>query len=410
MEISTLVIGEREKIIKLSGDPLRQFIAKKLAGEKGDDLIDYPTKERDFYSLLDGKEYHPPDLIILHYSSVYGTRPWLKMLKKWGAIPFILNINGEAFEHKFNPFNYNFSFKDNSHSNLCFNCSLLSLMVPVLIYAENIDEAAEFSIHSKEQLDSAYKLRRYFLGNKKERFCNFIYSHGENKNSLGTVIREGICQAIMRYKKVDCAGKVMNNTDELLKMERADRSWINEVCGKPINHIPSLPIWYDKMRYISNYKFTIASENTDSPNYFTEKIMHPLIVGSIPIYWGTKDVTNLVNPKAFVNCRDYSSLEKLVARIKEIDQNEDLYNEYINAPPFLKDSIAHQYSQTQLMERMTPFYKLLKTHIKLKQVVRETYPFAGALRKLASQFSYKPLAIGEILIRSVYRFLTRIFN
>ena len=50
---------------------------------------------------------------------------------------------------------------------------------------------------------------------------------------------------------------------------------------------------WDKIDEIyKDYKFTIVIENTREPEYFSEKIMVPLLCGSIPIYLGCKNIDN----------------------------------------------------------------------------------------------------------------------
>jgi len=53
---------------------------------------------------------------------------------------------------------------------------------------------------------------------------------------------------------------------------------------------------------VGKYKFTIAFENAICDDYITEKLWRPLIVGSVPIYYGSpsfkvlfkiKDINNI---------------------------------------------------------------------------------------------------------------------
>ena len=92
----------------------------------------------------------------------------------------------------------------------------------------------------------------------KSNFCNFIY-----KNSRATE-RIEFCEKLATYKRVDCPGKVLNN------MPAFDDG----------NHN-----WRGKLDFLKNYKFTIAFENEKSDWYTTEKLFHPFLVGSVPIYW-----------------------------------------------------------------------------------------------------------------------------
>ena len=46
----------------------------------------------------------------------------------------------------------------------------------------------------------------------------------------------------------------------------------------------------NKMDFIKDYKFVISFENSSNPGYTTEKLIEPMLVNSIPIYWGNTEV------------------------------------------------------------------------------------------------------------------------
>lgn len=151
----------------------------------------------------------------------------------------------------------------------------------------------------------------------KRKFCNFIYS---NPNSgEGSLVRIDFCKKLAKYKHVDCPGKILNNMKSDI-IERYDNDW-----------------WQGKIDFIKNYKFTIAFENSRSEGYTTEKILHPFFANSIPIYWGNPVVTREFNPKAFINCNDYENFDQVIERIKELDNNDELYMEMLRQPPMQPD-------------------------------------------------------------------------
>ena len=42
----------------------------------------------------------------------------------------------------------------------------------------------------------------------------------------------------------------------------------------------------NKISFLSNYKFSIAMENSEGQGYISEKIFDSFIAGTIPIYYG----------------------------------------------------------------------------------------------------------------------------
>jgi hypothetical protein len=140
---------------------------------------------------------------------------------------------------------------------------------------------------------------------KKERFCSCIVSNN------GTDARRTIVETLSTYKRVDCGGKFLNN--------------IGYAVPKGIN-------CSGKIEHNKHYKFVLALENKDYPGYCTEKLADSYKSGSLPIYWGNKDVINDFNPKTFINANDFASIRDLVEYIIKVDNDDDLYESYFKEP------------------------------------------------------------------------------
>lgn len=157
------------------------------------------------------------------------------------------------------------------------------------------------------------------------KFCNFVYSQdwwGE-----GAVMRREFCKKLMQYRRVDCPGVVLNNMPE----GAIEGRWTGNQHGSgEINRNWSKA----KIDFQKSYKFTIAFENTSLAGLTTEKLIDPFQAYSIPIYWGNPYVTELFNPKAFINANEYEgNFDALIERIKELDEDEDAYMEMLSQPP-----------------------------------------------------------------------------
>ncbi len=146
----------------------------------------------------------------------------------------------------------------------------------------------------------------------KRKFCNFVYFNSHS--GQGTNVRENFCKELAKYKHIDCPGVALNNMKDAISA-RFD----NWEAGK--------------MHFVKDYKFTIAFENCSKIGYVTEKIMHPLMVNSIPIYWGDPEITREFNPKAFVNCHDFANFAEVIEYIKYLDNDDQAYMQMLCAPP-----------------------------------------------------------------------------
>jgi len=142
----------------------------------------------------------------------------------------------------------------------------------------------------------------------KTRFCNFVFS---NKYCP---TRNRFFRLLSKYKRVDAGGRLYNN--------------IGGTIGAGFQA---------KLKFIQPYKFTIAFENETYPGYTTEKLYDALYVDSLPIYWGNPKVGMEFNRACFLDCRDYGSLNALVQRVIELDQDDRLYYEYFQEERFQPD-------------------------------------------------------------------------
>lgn len=154
---------------------------------------------------------------------------------------------------------------------------------------------------------------------QKTKFCCTVVS---NK---GCDERNQFFKMLNEYKKVDSGGRYMNN------------------IGGPVQ---------DKMAFIKDYKFVLAFENSSFPGYTTEKIIDPMMVNSVPIYWGNPMIGDDFNPESFINIHQYSSFQDAIEKIIELDQNDNYYLEYLNAPVFHNNIFPEDLRWKTLEERL----------------------------------------------------------
>lgn len=147
---------------------------------------------------------------------------------------------------------------------------------------------------------------------QKTGFCAYVMSN--TKNSAQE--REQLLEALDTYKPVAMGGKWRNNV------------------GGPVS---------DKIAFQSAYKFVLAVENYSTPGYLTEKFAQAAQSNAIPIYWGDPTITQYINPKAFINCHDFSSMDTLLARVRKLDCDDDAYRAMLSEPWFVNGEEPHQW-------------------------------------------------------------------
>ena len=81
----------------------------------------------------------------------------------------------------------------------------------------------------------------------------------------------------------------------------------------------------------SHYKFVLCMENQKSKGYITEKLLYAFIGGGIPIYYGTTEVFDVFNEKAFVYY-DVDHPQKALDQIVYLNTNTTAYMDMVAQP------------------------------------------------------------------------------
>ena len=200
-----------------------------------------------------------------------------------------IHFNGENYTPDFNIHDYGISYNklvlEDRH-----------LQYPLYLVAEK-----PLQLVPKKHLDIDAEILK-----TKTYFCNFIYGVSRD-------YRDKAFDVFSKYKPVMSPGTGRNNMP---------------------NH-PLVTSLEDKLNFLRQCKFTIAFDSTALPGFATEKIMHAFAARTIPIYFGDPNIGEHFNKKAFIDVADYNfDLEKVLQRIIEIDQDDDLYLSILSEPVF----------------------------------------------------------------------------
>jgi alpha(1,3/1,4) fucosyltransferase len=193
-------------------------------------------------------------------------------------------------------------------------------------YALDSDFISGNPRHKRWPIWAAWNLRkltepkdtRDFL--QKKKFACMLVSNPHAKERIE------FFHKLSKYKQVDSGGKYLNNV------------------GGPV---------VDKLDFIKDYKFVLSFENSSNPGYTTEKLFEPMLVNSIPVYWGNPVVERDFNTKSFVHVNQYSNFDEAIQRIIELDQNEGEYLKVVRQPWFLNNEIPPEMRLESLEEFFT---------------------------------------------------------
>ncbi len=150
------------------------------------------------------------------------------------------------------------------------------------------------------------------------KFCSFVVSNG-----MADSIRNDMFIKLSLYKKVDSGGRYKNN------------------IGLP-NGVD------DKVGFAKQYKFSLCFENSSHPGYVTEKIVEAFAAKTVPIYWGDPCISNIFNPKAFINVGEFATIDDAIEEIKKIDSDDERYYEMLNEPALQGNTLTWEGKHKEL--------------------------------------------------------------
>lgn len=237
---------------------------------------------------------------------------WVPFNIQDNDITNILQNNSILFEISDNPDFLFYSVYGNKH--LKFNC------IKIFITGEAISPDFNYSDYAigfdyitfKERYIRwpLYKNKKYLenlknrqlfksIPEEKTEFCSFVYSNNHPYSP-----RNHFFNLLNNYKSVKSGGKSHNNVNGPVK---------------------------SKLDFEKMHKFSICFENAEYDGYTSEKLLDGFAANTIPIYYGNPSISEEFNTKSFINLHEFDSFEDAIIRIIEVDQNDEIYLEILNA-------------------------------------------------------------------------------
>lgn len=295
-------------------------------------FVDALSTQREVIVLTDNNSKVVPD--ILFYSRCgYGEHYKYDCLK--------IYFTGENDFPNFNECDYALSFYQS-------DCGGRNLRYPLYMLYE-IEQASNPPILNDNQA-----LNR--------EFCSLVMSNSINCDPR----RIEIIDAVESYSPLAYGGSFRNN-----------------VGGKV----------EDKIKFISNYRFNLALENSYVPGYVTEKILEPFAAATVPIYWGSNVAKSDFNPDSFINIEDYDSLDSFIKDLHNIATTPERYLNILRAHSFTSQTtldidsklesflnniadnckryvirygeMGSYYSHNRIVQPLTRKYRFIKSSLKL---------------------------------------------
>ena len=101
----------------------------------------------------------------------------------------------------------------------------------------------------------------------------------------------------------------------------------------------------------------ICFDNHSSEYYVSEKIGNAYLSGCILIYWGMKNIEHVINPKCFIHIRSEDDFEIALNRIKELNENEELYKKMFDEPLFHYNKVPYYFTKEWISNQIDKIIK-----------------------------------------------------
>ncbi|XP_024892674.1 alpha-(1,3)-fucosyltransferase 10 [Temnothorax curvispinosus] len=290
-----LILGDRKRL-SLSDDDVPVVLWWTPFGSRNrvktcGDARCYFTHDRAFESNVRLKS-------ILFYGSNLRVRDlpgWRNSAISWGLLHEESPRNNPVLVHEeaLNLFNYSSTFSRFS------NVPLTLLDLPGL--EELVEKSYYMSTKEKSALMHAEDLAPVL----------YIQSDCDTASDRDRYVIE-----LMKHIRVDSYGACVNNAqlDDRLK-----NNYLDILSNREF------------LSFVAKYKFTIAFENAICDDYITEKLWRPLIVGSVPIYYGSPSFKDwLPNNKSAISILDFAGPIELANLLHNLLKNDSAYEEYLS--------------------------------------------------------------------------------
>ncbi|WP_196219596.1 glycosyltransferase family 10 domain-containing protein [Halorubrum sp. BV1] len=182
---------------------------------------------------------------------------------------------------------------------------------------------------------------------KSRRLSWITTDKGRDMNPLERVVREGFQKIGYRMHERKPLSRFNFPTDgHILRMKFLDRlvdtyPGILDLYGRgdftcdayrgPLD---------DKWAGCASYKYSLAVENYQGPNYFSEKVVDPLLAWSVPIYWGCTNLEEYLPEESFI--RIDIEANNAPERLREILENDD-WEQRLDAVAEARRRILNEY-------------------------------------------------------------------
>ena len=152
---------------------------------------------------------------------------------------------------------------------------------------------------------------------------------------MNTIPEKAICAVISNDSSIE-RNHILNKLEKKFHINYA---------GKFRNNVKRIEGGFNNesiLNFYSQHKFVICIENAKQETYITEKIINGFLAKTIPIYWGSNNITEYFNENRFINITSLEDnvVDCAINKIEQIINNNEEYLKIIKEPIFKNNYLA----------------------------------------------------------------------
>jgi len=176
---------------------------------------------------------------------------------------------------------------------------------------------------------------------------------------------------------------------DFLRFIQKEKSLDVDLYGRAVRYVN------DKWDGLAPYKYSLAIENSESPDYWTEKLADCFLTWTIPIYYGCTNIGNYFPENSFIRI-DIKNPKESMVRIKKVIE-KDNWRQRIPALSEARRLVLYKY---QIFPHIS---KLIKSHEKKREkVVLVIPPYRRSIKTKLSRVVFK---MKRMFMRLRYRII-----
>lgn len=181
------------------------------------------------------------------------------------------------------------------------------------------------------------RLSHQRLEPERNRFCALVSGTSTMLGTESLEMRTSMVNQLNTISRVDCAGRLLHNTDDL-----------KERFGD------------DKAAFLRQYRFFICPENVSVEGYVTEKVFHSIGSGCIPIYSGScnNPEPDVLNHDAILFWNPDGDNTALIDKVRRLQEDPALFKDFFEQPRLQPDAwqVVARYFDS-LEQRLNDLFK-----------------------------------------------------